>query len=193
MRYPRCVSSIEKPTLSQRADLSSHSLTIRQSRFMLWGILLFVLNGLFGFLGGLLSSWALLFLVLGLPMMGFLLAADWLLPGQAQLHLSSSQLTIRAWTGQLPRPRRWSIPLAGLHVDSFMTGHVCSWSTHQLSLHPADGPTLRLDGLIGTTDELRTITATIQAATAHASARQGEGQAEVPAALRAMADQPHRT
>lgn len=101
----------------------------------------------------------------------------------ARLTVTPTVLSVEACTGRLAWPRTVVLSLDRIVLEHARTVSVEERKLHQLTL--TDGEhTCTVPGLACTTEELDRVRAVVSAAADHARAVQGDGEAEVPAALR---------
>lgn len=163
-------------TLVEDAALDRHTLSLEQVGGVELAIIAF-----FGSLLGVLLS-PVVALLIAAAAVGLLLWAR-VRPRRATLTLSGGELVLHAQLGMLPIRQRAVCALAGREVSAREGAVLLGQRSWQLCLTGAGEPVV-LRGLIGSEAELGRVQSVLAAAIADATARQGEGLAEVPAALR---------
>lgn len=119
-----------------------------------------------------------------LAILGFMVGLSW--RRRARFQLTPTSLRVDAWAGRLGRPVRVTLPLESLEVSFESTSRVNERPVYRLSLASAGIDPVDIRGLACTGEELEQFQRAVAASAVHARARHGEGEAEIPAALRRM-------
>ncbi len=173
---------MERPGLTERADLDAVELHLVHHPFRAWAIAL-VLLAIVGRTAATESALWQAFWV-GLLVLAF--GADWWErrhPPRATVRIAPAQVAVHGWTGRWPLPRRRTLPLLGATVGWRRQGRLRRTRLWRLWIARGDDVVV-VPAVMCTEEELAGLRRRVAEMQDLAATRHGEGANEVPEALR---------